>query len=264
MATMTTANALPATPCRRHGAATPRALARGARRHLGARLRRLRGLAKPLRGRLLSPIWAAVLAGLAALSACAPAEATQQVVQAAPSSGRDDLSPRAACLDAAREAEREHGLPEGLLVGIALNESGLHAHALSIGGRAYYPETREEAKRLIRNAGGRAMVGCVQVNASVHARGGQDWPLDPYQATEWAANYLRQHYETYGDWSMALVRWHGGSAGMTTRLVCRVRSKIDVVAPDSSLFSERCRGTQTQMAAFRRNGQALLELAEAP
>ena len=43
-----------------------------------------------------------------------------------------------------------------------------------------------------------------------------------------------------------------------------IEDRIDVVAPDSSLFSERCRGTQAQMAAFRRNGQALLEMAEAP
>ena len=261
MAAMISANALPATACRRHGAATPRALARGAR-HLGARLRRLRGTVRRYRNRLLSPFWAAALAGGLALAACAPADAPTEVAQATPS--RDELSPRAACLDAAREAEREHRLPEGLLVGIALNESGLHAHALNIGGRAYYPDNREEALRLIRSAGGRAMAGCVQVNVAVHARGGQDWPLDPYKATDWAANYLRQHYETYGDWSMALVRWHGGSPGQTTQLVCRVRSKIDVVAPDSSLFSERCRGTQTQMAAFRRNGRALLELAEAP
>jgi hypothetical protein len=48
-----------------------------------------------------------------------------------------------------------------------------------------------------------------------------------------------------------------------TRLVCRVRSKIDVVAPDSALFTQRCRGTTTQWAAQRRNGAALLELAEA-
>ncbi len=207
---MMTANALPATSSRRHGAASPRALARGAR-HLGARLRRLGGLAQHRRRRLLSPVWAAAVAGVLSLVACAPAEATQDVVAAAPVA-REDLSPRAACLDAAREAEREHGLPEGLLVGIALNESGLHAHALNIGGRAYYPDSKAEAMRLIRAAGGRAMVGCMQVNAAVHARGGQDWPLDPYKATEWAANYLLQHYETYGDWSMALVRWHGGSA----------------------------------------------------
>ncbi|MBW6399654.1 transglycosylase SLT domain-containing protein [Roseomonas sp. HJA6] len=197
-----------------------------------------------------------------ALSACAPNDSPQEVVQAEPTVARDDLSPRAACLDAAREAERAHNLPEGLLVGIALNESGLHAHALNIAGRAYYPDTRAEAARLVRNANSRAMAGCFQINAAVHARG-QDWPLDPYKAADWAANYLRQHYETYGDWSMAVVRWHGGSVGIRRQLVCRVRSKIDVVAPDSELFAERCRGTEAQMAAFRRNGAALLELAEA-
>lgn len=259
---MTSANALPAITSRRHRAVPQRLVARGGR-YLTTRLRRLRDSVRHGGHRLLSPLWATATAGALALSACAPPDPPAQVASAIPAP-REDLSPRAACLDAAREAERAHDLPEGLLVGIALNESGLHAHALSIGGRAYYPERKEEAMRLIRAAGGRAMAGCMQVNVSVHARGGQDWPLDPYKATEWAANYLRQHYETYGDWSMALVRWHGGSPSMTTRLVCRVRSKIDVVAPDSSLFAERCRGTQTQMAAFRRNGQALLELAEAP
>lgn len=215
------------------------------------------------RRRLLSPLFASVLVGAMALStvACAQHEPLEGIALAAPV--LRDTSPRGSCLDAAREAERKHGLPEGLLVGIALNESGLHAHALSIGGRAYYPETREEAARLMRAAGGRAMAGCVQVHTGVHARGGQDWPLDPWRATDWAAGYLRQHYETYGDWGLAVVRWHGGSPRQFTRLVCRVRSKIDVVAPDSALFSERCRGTTTQWAAQRRNGAALLELAEA-
>jgi hypothetical protein len=215
------------------------------------------------RRRLLSPVFASVLVGAMALStvACAQHEPLEGIALAAPVVR--DLSPRGACLEAAREAERKHGLPEGLLVGIALNESGLHAHALSIRGRALYPDTREEAVRLLRASGGRAMAGCVQVNAGVHARGGQDWPLDPWRATDWAAGYLRQHYETYGDWGLAVVRWHGGSPRQMTRLVCRVRSKIDVVAPDSAIFAERCRGTGAQMAAFRRNGAALLELAEA-
>jgi hypothetical protein len=215
------------------------------------------------RRRLLSPLFATVMVGALALStaACAQNEPLEGMALAAPAVR--DASPRGACLEAAREAERKHGLPEGLLVGIALNESGLHAHALSIRGRAFYPESREEAVRLLRASGGRAMAGCVQVNAGVHARGGQDWPLDPWRATDWAAGYLRQHYETYGDWGLAVVRWHGGSPRQFTRLVCRVRSKIDVVAPDSALFTERCRGNGAQMAAFRRNGAALLELAEA-
>jgi hypothetical protein len=211
----------------------------------------------------MSPVFATVLLGALTLStaACAQHEPLEGIALAAPVVR--DTSPRGACLEAAREAERKHGLPDGLLVGIALNESGLHAHALSIRGRAFYPDTREEAVRLLRAAGGRAMAGCVQVNAGVHARGGQDWPLDPWRATDWAAGYLRQHFETLGSWDLAVVRWHGGSPRQVTRLVCRVRSKIDVVAPDSTLFTQRCAGTQTQMAAFRRNGAALLELAEA-
>jgi hypothetical protein len=197
--------------------------------------------------------------------ACAQQEPMEVAAVAAPAADRTDASPRTACLEAARDAERRHGLPEGLLVGIALNESGLHAHALNIRGRAYFPNERAEAVRLLRASGGRAMAGCVQVNAGVHARGGQDWPLDPRRATDWAATYLRQHYETYGDWGMAVVRWHGGSPRSLTRLVCRVRSKMDVVAPQSDLFRDRCGSNGgVQMARFRRNGQALLELAEAP
>ena len=183
---------------------------------------------------------------------------------ARPAAQDSDVSPRSACLAAVRAAERRHDLPEGLLVGIALNESGLHAHALNIAGRAYYPDDRAAAERLLR--GTRAsyvMAGCLQVNARVHARGGQVWPLDPEKAADWAARYLRQHFETYGTWDRAVVRWHGGKPSMTMRLVCRVRSKIEVVAPDSPLFAERCRGTREQMARFRQNGRALLELAEA-
>ena len=221
------------------------------------------------RQRLLAPVFATALAGAMALSGAACAQPGPSLPVAglvAPVVLRSaDTSPRNACLEAAREAERKHGLPEGLLVGIALNESGLHAYALSIGGRAFYPDSHAEAARLLRASGGRAMAGCVQVNSGVHARGGQDWPLDPWHATDWAATYLRQHFDTYGDWGMAVVRWHGGTPRMTTRLVCRVRSKIDVVAPDSEIFRERCgRNDGEAMARFRRNGQALLELAEAP
>ncbi|GGG18056.1 hypothetical protein GCM10010964_02880 [Caldovatus sediminis] len=173
-------------------------------------------------------------------------------------------SPRAACLAAVRAAERAHGIPEGLLVAIALNESGLHAFALNIGGRSHYPATREEARRLYWEALGRepVMAGCVQVNAGVHARR-SDWPLDPFVAADWGARYLRRHYERTGDWADALVRWHGGSPENAARLVCRVRGRMDVTAPGHAVFEGfRC-GGDTAVARLRRDGRALLELAEA-
>ncbi|MBC4015736.1 transglycosylase [Siccirubricoccus deserti] len=174
------------------------------------------------------------------------------------------LGPRAACLAAARRAESIHGLPDGLLVAIALSESGLHAHALNIGGRSYFPEERAAARALLLGAGsGRSvMAGCVQVNARVHARGA-DWPLDPVRSADWAGGLLRRWHTETGSWAEALRRWHGGSAASTRRVMCRVRAKLEVTAPGSDLLHDQgC--SQGEIARVRRSGTTLLEVAEAP
>ncbi|SHJ75111.1 Transglycosylase SLT domain-containing protein [Roseomonas rosea] len=174
---------------------------------------------------------------------------------------RTDLdSPRAACLDAVRQAELAHNIPEGLMVAISLAESGLHAHAMNIGGRAYYPDTPEEARRIYRAAPARSyvMAGCVQVNARVHARN-SDWPLDPWRSADWGAGYLRQHYETYGNWADAIRRWNGAG---NDKLACRVQAKLQVTNPDSDVL-DNVRCGNTAIARERRNGAALLEIAEA-
>lgn len=189
-------------------------------------------------------------AGLAGLLASGTAQAQDAMA-----------SPRSACLDAARQAEINHGLPRGIMVGIALAESGLHAYALSIGGRAHFPSNIDDARRLYRNAGGRSvMAGCVQINARAHARG-SDWPLDPVRATDWAANHLRVMYDRTGDWGDAIRRWNGGSPGVANRLVCKVQAKIQAENPGTRVLAdERCGATY---ARDRRNGEALLEIAEA-
>ncbi|MBL6458512.1 transglycosylase [Belnapia sp. T6] len=172
------------------------------------------------------------------------------------------MPPRAACLAAARRAEAVHGLPSGLLVAVALSESGLHAHALSIGGRAHYPETLVAARQLLAAAPARhtVMAGCVQVNARVHARN-SDWPLDPVRATDWAGGILRRWYTETGSWEEAIRRWHGGGSASASRVVCRVRAKLEVTAPGSALLrGQPCRESETLQA--RRNGANLLEVAE--
>lgn len=171
--------------------------------------------------------------------------------------------PRSDCLDAVRAAEVKHDLPDGLLVAVALAESGLHAHALNIGGQSYYPDSRAEARRLLAraSAGESVMAGCVQVNAQVHAPGGSDWPLDPRRSADWAARYLRQHYANTGNWADALRRWNGGGPA-ANKLVCRVEAKLQAVNPHSDVLgSPPCGGSR--MERIRRDGRALLELAEA-
>jgi hypothetical protein len=173
-------------------------------------------------------------------------------------------SPRAACLAAARRAERIHGLPEGLMVAIALSESGLHAHALSIAGRAYFPESPAEARALLAAApgGSSVMAGCVQVNARVHARN-SDWPLDADRSADWAGGLLRRWYSETGSWTTALARWHGGSLASTRRVLCRVRAKLDVTAPGSPVLADQgCAGSMA--VRDRQNGAVLLSVAEMP
>ncbi|MBC7431337.1 MAG: hypothetical protein H7345_04655 [Rubritepida sp.] len=169
-------------------------------------------------------------------------------------------SPRAACLDATRRAELAHGIPAGLLTAIALSESGLHAYAMNIGGRAVFPEAPEAAASLLRAASGRdsVMAGCLQVNARVHARG-ETWPLDARLSADWGGALLARWGQDYG-WADALRRWHGGSVAATPRLVCRVRAKLDVTQPGSTLFNEfNCNASREDRT--RRNAEAHFTIA---
>lgn len=169
-------------------------------------------------------------------------------------------SPRAACLDATRRAELAHGIPTGLLTAIALSESGLHAYAMNIGGRAVFPETPEAAASLLRaaSARGSVMAGCLQVNARVHARG-ETWPLDARLSADWGGALLARWGQDYG-WADALRRWHGGSVAATPRLVCRVRAKLDVTQPGSTLFNEfNCNTSREDRT--RRNAEAHFTIA---
>ncbi|MFN6956190.1 MAG: transglycosylase SLT domain-containing protein [Acetobacteraceae bacterium] len=179
-----------------------------------------------------------------------------------PAAAQTDASPRAACLAAVRDAEARHGLPQGLLVAVALAESGLHAHALNIGGIAHYPARAEEARRLLADAPPEAsvMVGCLQVNARVHARS-LDWALDPPRAADWAARYLLRHRAEFGDWVAAVARWNGGTTLQRQRLVCRVAAILAEIAPETdAMRGATC--PPAELARAARDGRALMDRAE--
>ena len=160
-----------------------------------------------------------------------------------------------------RRAEQIHGLPDGLMVAIALSESGLHAHALNHRRPRLFPRGPATARVLAAAPGGSSvMAGCVQVNARIHARNA-DWPLDAERAADWAGGLLRRWHTETGSWDRRAGRWHGGSPASTRRVVCRVRAKLEVTAPGSPLLQDQsCPEGETQEA--RRNGAALLEVAE--
>ena len=203
---------------------------------------------RPLRG--VCQFAAALWFGLAALTPL-------------PAIADPDTSPRAACLAAVRAAEARHGLPDSLLVAIALAESGLHAHALNIGGTAHYPQRVDEARRLLAEAptGASLMIGCLQVNGRVHARS-TDWALDPVRAADWAARYLRRHHADHGgDWVAAVSRWNGGSRQQRQRLICRVQAILAELTPETDVLSHAA-CPPAELARAARDGRALLIRAE--
>ena len=177
---------------------------------------------------------------------------------------RGNTTPRAACLAAARRAEQVHELPPGLLVAVAMSESSLHAHAIKVGSHSYHPRDLERARDILAHAPRRSspMVGCVQVNARVHAKG-SDWPLDPLRSTDWAGGMLRRWHQETGDWVEALRRWHGGSARTEHAVLCRVRAKLEVANPDNDMLRNyAC--AESEVAKVRRQGRGILEVAEYP
>ena len=87
--------------------------------------------------------------------------------------------------------------PPGLLVEvIARQESGLNPLAINIAGKSYYPCTREEAERLIRQAitaGQSFDVGKMQINSWWMER----YAIDPFSLLDPAIN------ERWGKWILA-------------------------------------------------------------
>ena len=90
----------------------------------------------------------------------------------------------------------EPGPPAQLVEAIARQESGLNPLAVNIAGKSYYPATREEAERLIRQAIAAGLsfdVGKMQINSWWMER----YAIDPFSLLDPAIN------ERWGKWILA-------------------------------------------------------------
>lgn len=90
-------------------------------------------------------------------------------------------------LNMAREAARRHGVPEDLFMRLVQQESGWNPNAVSHKG----------ARGLAQLMPGTAAI--LGVN-----------PDDPAQNLDGGARYLRQQYDTFGDWRLALAAYNAG------------------------------------------------------
>ncbi|MDW8444284.1 MAG: transglycosylase SLT domain-containing protein [Acetobacteraceae bacterium] len=176
---------------------------------------------------------------------------------------RGDLAAR--CLDAARTAEAVYGLPEGLLVAVAVVESALHPYALGTGTVSRFPadagEARREADRLGRGARSLS-AGCFQVNLRAHGREARAWVFDAHASALFAAALLADAYRRGGTYAAALALYHGATPGSAAGLAyaCRVRAALAEAAPASlSALPLRCPPGSSR--ALAEKARDLLELA---
>lgn len=90
-------------------------------------------------------------------------------------------------LEAARKAARRRAVPEDLFLRLVQQESGWNAHAVSPKGAR----------------------GLAQLMPATAQRLGVD-PSDPVENLEGGARYLRQMYDRFGSWRLALAAYNAG------------------------------------------------------
>ena len=136
------------------------------------------------------------------------------------------------------DAATQYDIPEGILYSVGLTETGrkgsLSPYAINIEGKAFFPESRGEAYRMVEEARQRGAklidVGCMQINVYFHAsefRSIADM-FEPAKNVAYAARFLKQLHDRHDTWTMAVARYHAGPNNdpAQQRYVCRVISNL--------------------------------------
>ncbi|UFN48194.1 transglycosylase SLT domain-containing protein [Roseomonas sp. OT10] len=136
-------------------------------------------------------------------------------------------SPSALCRAAIAAAEREYGLPAGLLAAIGRVESGRRDPAtgetgpwpwtMNAEGRGKFFPGKAEAVAEVRQlrAGGMRLidVGCMQINLHHHpnAFASLEEAFDPLANARYAARFLKELQSTRNDWMQAAANYHSNT-----------------------------------------------------
>ncbi|HYE50473.1 MAG TPA: transglycosylase SLT domain-containing protein [Azospirillaceae bacterium] len=150
---------------------------------------------------------------------------------------------RAGCLDHIGAAEKDAGIPSGLLMAVALVESGNGGsptpYVVNVKGKAVYARTQAEAARFLRDGQGKlrtnVTVGCMQLSLTHHRAAFRpvEKMLDPQENVRYAARYLARLRSETGSWAGAVARYNGGSVKMAKVYQCKVQRTLTELGADS-------------------------------
>lgn len=142
------------------------------------------------------------------------------------------------CTRQVARSERRYGIPLRLLGAIAATESGLRHQGLGVRvpwpwtinaeGIPYRFHTKTEAVSKVRELQARGVksidVGCMQVNLMHHpdAFASLNQAFEPVTNVDYAARFLRGHYDDTHSWRDAVGRYHSRTSEFAQRYIALV------------------------------------------
>lgn len=171
------------------------------------------------------------------------------------------------CTRQVSRSERQYGIPQRLLGAIAATETGRRHKGLGIQvpwpwsinveGKPYLFHSKREAIQAVeqfQSQGYQSIdVGCMQVNLRHHpdAFANLSQAFEPSYNVDYAARFLRGHYDETYSWKEAVGRYHSRTPGYAARYVAAVYGQW---------YGLASRGPETQRTASRSRYQSYVRL----
>ncbi|MHB0669517.1 transglycosylase SLT domain-containing protein [Roseomonas mucosa] len=160
-------------------------------------------------------------------------------------------SPSTLCRAAIAAAEREYGLPAGLLAAIGRVESGRRdpetgergpwPWTMNAEGRGKFFRTRAEAVAEVRQLRADGMrlidVGCMQINLHHHpnAFASLEEAFDPLSNARYAARFLKDLNATRGDWMRSAANYHSNTPERAAAYLAAVEAQLPEARREAGL-----------------------------
>jgi hypothetical protein len=143
---------------------------------------------------------------------------------------------QAACVDNIIQAEKEFGIPKGMLLAVSLVESGgggtPSPYLMNVRGRAVAPQTEADAARYLRDSKGNlrdsVYAGCMQLSLAHHKQAFRpvEKIVNPEANVRYAAKYLLQLRQEVGSWAGAVARYNGSAGVKAAAYQCKVQRQL--------------------------------------
>lgn len=173
------------------------------------------------------------------------------------------------CEQAAAQAAAESGVPLDVLRAITLSETGRKRNnrfrpwpwTVNMEGAGKWFDSRAEAERFVDKhfqRGARSFdVGCFQINYRWHGKAFSSPKalFEPLDNARYAAKYLGELFEEFGDWKRAAGAYHSRTPKFATRYAARferIRANLDPATDPSGPIKSN------QIASPRANKSPLL------